>query len=155
MLQFSYTWHVLANDFDLILAAANVGSHYVLNNSLQIAFIMLWVRSRFWLAELILAINFFNLKALYLQYSTTPSFVHMSVLSGPLSWTFMAILWNGAVMINACTLTARILAHVAIWSILSYGGFFLVIYQDHTVGFALSYLTAGKSTTVHASPEPI
>jgi len=45
-------------------------------------------------------------------------------------------------MVNAHTLVARILANIAVWSILVYGLFFLVAYKDYTMGFALSILTA-------------
>jgi hypothetical protein len=49
---------------------------------------------------------------------------------------------TGAAMINSRDLPARILANVAIWGILVYGLFFLIIYKDYTMGFALTILTA-------------
>jgi len=105
---------------------------------------MLWVRSYFWIAELVLVINAFNLKALYLRYSTTPSFIHIPVVSGPWAWTFVALFWNGAVAFDTQTLIARILANVAIWSFLLFGLFYLAVYRDYTVGFELSLLSIGK-----------
>lgn len=64
----------------------------------------------------------------------------------------------GAIAVDAQNLAARILANIAIWSILVYGGFFLVTYkvgnpfilvgahtdmsQDYTMGFSLSILAA-------------
>ena len=129
---------------DSIVAALNVGSHFIFNNLLHVAFIMFWVRSRFWIAELVLVINLFNLKALYLRFSTTPSFIHVPVVSGPLAWTFVALLWNGAVMVNPPTFTARLLANVAVWSILLFGLFYIAIFRDYTVGFQLSLLSAGR-----------
>lgn len=143
LLQLGYVWHLFASDADLANAAANVGSHFILNNLFQFAFILLWVHSRFWIAEVILILNFFNLTSLYLRYSTTPRFVHIPVVSGPLAWTFVAILWNGAAMVGAHSLPARILANVVVWAILVYGLLFLVAFKDYTIGFALSILAAG------------
>lgn len=48
---------------------------------------------------------------------------------------------------NSNSLPARILANIAIWGILVYGLFFLVVYKDYTIGFALSVLTAGMFTS--------
>jgi len=53
-------------------AAANVGSHFIVNNLFHTAFIMLWVNSQFWIAEILLVSNFFNLTSLYLRHRATP-----------------------------------------------------------------------------------
>jgi hypothetical protein len=39
-------------------------------------------------------------------------------------------------------LVPRILGNIFIWSILVYGGFFIVIFKDYTMGFSLSVLSA-------------
>jgi Fungal protein of unknown function (DUF1774) len=106
---------------------------------------MLWVRGRFWFAELLLIINFFNLTSLYFRHSTTPRFVHIPVVSAPYAWTYVAILWNGAAMVNAHSLPARIVANVAIWGILAFGAFFIFAFKDYTMGFELAILSLGKS----------
>jgi Fungal protein of unknown function (DUF1774) len=108
-------------------------------------FIMLWVRGRFWIAELLLIINLFNLTSLYFRHSTTPRFVHIPVVSAPYAWTYVAILWDGAAMVNAHTLPARILANVAIWGILVFGAFFIFAFKDYTMGFELAILSLCKS----------
>ena len=90
---------------------------------------MLFVRSHFWWAELLLVVDFFNLSSLYFRHATHPLFIHVPVVSAPLAWTFVAIYWNGAIMVNAHTLVAGIFANIAIWSILVYGLFFLVAYK--------------------------
>ncbi|KAI9753771.1 MAG: hypothetical protein M4579_005005 [Chaenotheca gracillima] len=140
--QVGYLWHLFASNAAYVSAAANVGSHFIFNNLLSFGFIMLWVRSHFWLAELLLVINFFNLLALYLRHSAHPRLIHIPVVSGPLSWTLIAILWDGAVMVHAHNLPARILANIFIWTILLFGSFFLAVFRDYTVGFELSILTA-------------
>lgn len=87
-------------------------------------------------------INFFNLSAAYFDHPTTPRFIHIPVVSGPLAWNFVALYWCGAAMVNAHTLAARIVANIFIWGILVYGLFFLVAYKDYTMGFNLSVLSA-------------
>jgi len=142
ILQIGYVWHLFSSNVDYVNAAASVGSHFIVHNLLTFGFIMLFVRSHFWWAELLLVVDFFNLSSLYFRHATHPRFIHVPVVSAPLAWTFVAIYWNGAIMVNAHTLVARILANIAIWSILVYGLFFLVAYKDYTMGFALSILTA-------------
>lgn len=144
ILQAGYIWHLFSTNSEWSTAAGNVGSHFILNNLFQFAFVLLWVHSRFWIAELMLILNFFNLTALYLRYSTTPRFVHIPVVSGPLAWTFVAILWDGAAMVGAHHLAARILANVVVWSIMVFGFLFLVAFKDYTMGLELTILSACK-----------
>jgi len=142
ILQIGYVLHLFSDEVQHVNAAASVGSHFIVNNLFQFAFVMLFVRSHFWLAEIMLIINFFNLSSLYFRHNTTPRFIHIPATSGPLAWTFVALYWNGAIAVNAHHLAARIIANVAIWGILVYGLFFLIVYKDYTMGFALSILTA-------------
>ncbi|KAH9206011.1 hypothetical protein DL95DRAFT_79297 [Leptodontidium sp. 2 PMI_412] len=140
--QIAYMWHLFSKNGDHVQAAASVGSHFIFNNLLQFGWIMLFVRGHFFWSEFILVVNFFNLSALYFRHNTYARAIHVPAVSGPLAWTFIALYWNGAIAVNAHILPARILANVAIWGILVYGLFFLIIFKDYTMGFALSYLTA-------------
>ncbi|KAK5017594.1 hypothetical protein LTR39_001456 [Cryomyces antarcticus] len=142
VLQVGYCWHLYASNNTYVHAAANVGSHFILHNLLLFGFIHLWVRSHFWLAEMLLIINFANLSAAYFRHSKTPRFIHIPVVSGPLAWNFVALYWCGAAAVNAHNLVARIFANIAIWGILGYGMFFLVAFKDYTMGFELSVLAA-------------
>jgi len=142
LLQIAYLWHLFSKNSDHVQAAAGVGSHFIFNNLLQFAFVMLFVRGHFVWSEIILIVNFFNLSSLYFRHNTHPRLIHIPVVSGPLAWTFVALYWNGAIAVNAHTTPARILANIAIWGILVYGLFFLIVYKDYTMGFALSILTA-------------
>ncbi|APA13096.1 hypothetical protein sscle_10g078660 [Sclerotinia sclerotiorum 1980 UF-70] len=142
ILQIGYVLHLFTDEAEHVNAAASVGSHFIVNNLLQFAFVMLFVRSHFIWAEIMLIINFFNLSSLYFRHNTTPRFIHMPATSGPLAWTFVALYWNGAIAVGAHNLPARIVANVAIWGILVYGLFFLAAYKDYTMGFALSIITA-------------
>lgn len=95
---------------------------------------MLFVRSHFILAEIMLLLNFANLTALYFRHNTK-SFpralaIHTPAVSGPLAWTFVAIYWNGAIMIpHANSLVSRVFANVFVWAILGYGLFFVLAYK--------------------------
>lgn len=160
--QIGYVVHLFSSEIDKVNAACATGSHFIVNNLLHFAFVMLFVRSHFVWAELILVINFFNLSSLAFRHHTYPRFIHTPVVSGPLAWTFVAIYWNGAIMVpHEDSLVARIFANIFVWSILVYGLFFIAIYkvslakgdwsagvteltsiQDYTIGFWLSVLAA-------------
>lgn len=115
---------------------------------------MLWAYGNFWIAELLLVLNFLNLVALYLRYPTTPRLIHIPVVSGPLAWTFVAIFWNGAAMVGAHHTPARILANIVVWAILVFGFLFLVAFKDYYIGFELSILSACKLYPPRASAVP-
>jgi hypothetical protein len=127
--QVGYLWHLFSTNTAYVNAAAGVGSHFIFNNLLQFGFVMLFVRSHFILAELLLIINFFNLSSLYFRYPLLPRFIHIPAVSGPLAWAFVALFWEGAITTHSEGLAARILANIAIWAILLYGLFFLVTYK--------------------------
>lgn len=135
--------HLFSKKIEDVHAAACVGSHFILNNLLHFAFVMLFVRSHFHWAEVILVVNFVNLSALYFRHNTYPRCIHAPAVAGPLAWTFVAIYWNGAIMVpHPQNLVARIFGNIFIWSILAYGSFFIVAYKDYAMGFALSVLAA-------------
>ncbi|KAK4248129.1 hypothetical protein C7999DRAFT_13888 [Corynascus novoguineensis] len=143
ILQLGYISHLFSSKTESINAACSVGSHFIVNNLLHFAFVMLFVRSHFVWAEILLLLNFANLTSLYFRHSAHPRLVHLPAVSGPLAWTFVAIYWNGAIMVpHQNSLVARIFANIFVWSILGYGLFFIVIYKDYTMGLALSVLSA-------------
>ncbi|KAI0398503.1 DUF1774-domain-containing protein [Xylariaceae sp. FL0594] len=143
ILQAGYIAHLFSGTVERVNEACAVGSHFILNNLFHFAFVMLFVRSLFGWAELIVILNFVNLSSLYFRHSGYARFIHLPVVSGPLAWTFVAIYWNGAIMVpNPTTLVARIFGNIFIWSILVYGLFFIVAYKDYTMGFNLSVLSA-------------
>lgn len=109
---------------------------------------MLWVRGRFWIGEVLLIINLFNLVSLYFRHSTYPRLIHIPIVSAPLAWVYVAILWDGAAAVHARHLPARILANIAIWGILAVGGFYILAFKDYTMGFELAILSLCKLTAV-------
>lgn len=143
LLQLGYAGHLFSSDTTKVNAACTVGSHFILNNLLHFAFVMLFVRSHFVWAEVMLVLNFANLSSLYFRHNSYPRFIHMPAVSGPLAWTFVAIYWNGAIMVpHQNSLVARVFANIFVWSILVYGMFFILAYKDYTMGFNLSVLSA-------------
>ncbi|KAK6827954.1 hypothetical protein PG987_011295 [Apiospora arundinis] len=143
ILQAGYIGHLFSSNVAKKNSACAVGSHFIFNNLFHFAFVMLFVRGYFAWAEVMLVINFINLTSLYFRHVGYPRFIHQPVASGPLAWTFVAIYWNGAIMVpHATNLVARIFGNVFIWSILAYGLFFVVLYKDYTMGFNLSVLAA-------------
>ena len=144
--QIAYICFLFGTIAEFVSVAANVGSHFIVNNLLVSAFILLWVHSHFWWAELILLANFLNLTSLYFRHLRTPFFVHIPVVSGPLAWNFVALFSNGAVMFHAQSLAARILANVVIWALMLYGLFFLAAFRDYAIGVEMAVLVAGKAS---------
>lgn len=142
VLQLGYSYHLYASHYPYVHAACNVGSHFIANNLILFGFIHLWVRSHLWLSLLLLVINFFNLSFAYFRHSTTPRFIHIPAVSGPLAWNFVALYWCGAAAVGSHSLPARIVANIFIWGILAYGAFFLVTFKDYSIGFELSILAA-------------
>ncbi|KAH8681319.1 hypothetical protein BX600DRAFT_446259 [Xylariales sp. PMI_506] len=143
ILQGVYIAHLFSGDVERLNSACAVGSHFILNNLFHFAFVVLFVRSYFGWAELLIIVNFFNLTSLYFRHPGYSRIIHEAVVSGPLAWTFVAIYWNGAIMVpHAASLVARIFGNIFIWSILAYGLFYIIVYKDYTIGFNLSVLSA-------------
>ncbi|KAI1436142.1 DUF1774-domain-containing protein [Xylaria sp. CBS 124048] len=143
VLQGGYIAHLFSSNPAVVNSACAVGSHFILNNLFHFAFVMLFVRSIFGWAELMLILNFFNLSMMYFRHSRYARFIHAPVVSGPLAWTFVAIFWNGAIMVpSSQTHVARIFGNIFIWGILLFGMFFIVVYRDYTMGFNLTVLSA-------------
>jgi hypothetical protein len=143
IVQIGYIWHLFSSKAEHVKAAASVGAHFTLFNLLQFAFVMLFTRSQFWLAEVMMALNFLQMSALYLRNSATPRTIHLGAVAMPLVWTFFSTFWFGAVAVNCTDLPCRILANVSIWSIFVFAAFFLLVFKDYHVGFSTAFLAAG------------
>lgn len=143
ILQGGYIAHLFSTDLEKLNPACAVGSHFIVNNLFHFAFVMLFVRGYFAWAEVMIIINWINLSSLYFRHVGYPRFIHEPVVSGPLAWTFVAVYWNGAIMVpHATSLVSRIFGNIFIWGILVYGLFFIVTYKDYTMGFNLSVIAA-------------
>ncbi|CAK7199732.1 hypothetical protein SEUCBS139899_002415 [Sporothrix eucalyptigena] len=150
--QASYLGHLFASapQSERVVAAVAVGSHFIVNNILHTIFVLLFVTGHFFWAEVVLIINFVNLTSLYFRHPSAShprALVHTPTVAGPLAWTFVAIYWNGAIMVpHATSLPMRVLANIFVWAILAYGLFYVSIYADYSMGFALTVLAAALGT---------
>jgi hypothetical protein len=155
ILQGGYIWHLFSPNADYVNAAASVGSHFIFNNLLHFAFVMLFVRSHLVWADHQLLQLVVALLPPFCLASLRPS----SGCLWTLSWSFAALYWNGAIAFHAKGLAGPILANITVWGILGYGLFSLVTFkvsipnytlqesrvttpQDYTIGFSLSVLSA-------------
>jgi hypothetical protein len=139
--QLSYVWHLFSKNNVLVTAAANVATHFILNNLFLFAWILLWTRNHFWGAEIILIAHLINQTVTYWRHRGLPAFVHLPAVAGPYAWTLTALFWNGAVAVHSHNLPGRIVANIFIWVILAIGLFDIVIREDYILGYCLSLLS--------------
>ncbi|PYH97440.1 DUF1774-domain-containing protein [Aspergillus ellipticus CBS 707.79] len=139
--QVGYMYHLFSNDAAVATAAANVGSHFILNNLFVFAWILLWTRNHFWGSEVILIAHFLNQHATYWRHRTLPAIAHFAAVAAPYAWTLIALFWNGAVAVNSNSLPARIVANVFIWVLFALGSAHILATQDDILGYSLSLLT--------------
>ena len=140
----AYIYSLFDDSAEVVVRAANVGSHFIVNNVFVSVFILLWVHGYLWAAEILLILNFLNLTSLYFRHLRLPFFAHFSAVAGPKAWNFIALYTTAAAAVNAQSLPARLLANIFVWGLLLYGLFFLGAFQDYVIGTTLAYLVAGK-----------
>jgi len=140
LFQVSYLWHLFSQDPVRVTAAANVASHFTVNNLFIFAFIMLWVRNHFWPAEVILAVHQLSQNSAYLLHWRSPPLVKLAAISGPYAWTLTALFWNGTVAVGSNTVAARLAANIFIWVIFVIGLYHILWFRDYLGGYALSLL---------------
>ncbi|RAH82925.1 DUF1774-domain-containing protein [Aspergillus japonicus CBS 114.51] len=139
--QVGYVYHLFSRDAVLVTGAANVGTHFILNNLFTFAWILLWTRSHFWGAEIILIAHFINQHATYWRHRTLSPLAHLSAVAAPFAWTLIALFWNGAVAVNSNSLPARVVANIFIWVLFAVGSGHILVAQDDLLGYSLSLLT--------------
>ncbi|KAJ5108853.1 hypothetical protein N7456_005528 [Penicillium angulare] len=139
--QLSYVWHLFHKDAALVASAANVATHFILNNVFTFSWILLWTRNYFWGSLIILIAHFINQSFAYWRHRGLPAFVHLPAVAGPYAWTLFALFWNGAVAVHSHNLPGRLVANIFIWVILAIGLFDIVIFEDYILGYCLSFLS--------------
>ncbi|EXU94658.1 DUF1774 domain protein, partial [Metarhizium robertsii] len=116
--------------------------HFTVHNLLHVAFAALVHNSQFRLAEVALVCDLLNLLAAYFCHAHGPWLEHVSVVSGPLSWVSVAVLWNGSMMVpQRESLVAAILGTIVIWFILVEAIVCGIAYKDYTMTLFLSVLS--------------
>lgn len=122
--QLAYVGYALLSrdpaDMDVIL---DTSVSFILFHCLHIVSLGLFVLSRFAAAEVALVMNFANMSALYFRHSRNPGGLRRHMISGPLTWTFFALYWNGSCIVPEAD-AARLIGQVFIWGLLGYGLFF-------------------------------
>ena len=107
-----------------------VSGPFIVNNVLHSIFVILFAHGKFIWAEVVLLLNFANLSLLYFGHHDATWLTHYAVVGWPLAWTFVAIYWNGFIMVpHESQSAAQIVGGVLIWAIFGYGLFFLVSYN--------------------------
>ena len=70
--------------------------------------------------------------------------MHIAAVAGPLAFSFVALFWVGAAAVHSKHPAAHVAANVFVWTWALYGLFYLVVFKDWAMGFALAALTAGE-----------
>ncbi|KAL2832433.1 hypothetical protein BDW59DRAFT_139238 [Aspergillus cavernicola] len=141
--QLNYFFHLFSKDDAIVSLAANVASHFILNNLFVFAWILLWTRNHFWPAEVILIAHFIHQHVVFWRIRTLPPLSHLSVVAAPYAWTLITLFWNGAVAVHKYTTAADIAANVFIWVIFVIGAIHVFSTADDLLGYSLSLLTLG------------
>jgi hypothetical protein len=110
-----------------------------------VAFILLWVRSKFWGAEVIDIVNLISQGILYWKHPNLPASIHLPAVAGPYAWTLSALFWNGAVAVDGNNTAKNITANIFIWIYFIIGQSHVVHRSDYQLGYAFSILTLCKT----------
>lgn len=120
---------------------------FIVNNFISLMWSYLFARGHFFLSEVLAITNFVILLAVYLfgqSYTVRPLStwlaVNGSVVVMPMVWNHYLVYWNGAVLVGAKHLLARIIANVFIWEFLISPSMLMLITGDYFLGFSNAYL---------------
>ena len=127
--QFGHMGQFFSDNEAYAYFAASTAAHFVASNALHAAFVLLFCRSFFYSAEVILILNFVNLSALYFRQGPHARPVQHLPSSAHLAWTFVSIYWNLAIALVHHGVDAKIFGLVFIWSPLFYGLFAFIAYK--------------------------
>ncbi|KMP06888.1 hypothetical protein DIZ76_014111 [Coccidioides immitis] len=139
--QLGYMGQLWSSNPERLTAAANVAPHFILNNLFILSFILLWVRSHFWGAEVFDIVSLLNQGTLYWRYPGLPEYIHLPAVAGPYAWSITTLFWNGAVAVGGYSLPKRIVANVFIWVMFLFGQAHIARRNDRSLGYSLSLLT--------------
>lgn len=127
-----------------------VGWHFTLFNVGQFVWTLLFVRSHFFWAEVVVVLNILNVLSLYFSHLTHAvkpysswALIHLPTAAFPFSWLLYAFFWNGAVLFHVHKFVGRVISNVLVWDFLLTPGAFLFLFNDYGVGIASSILTFG------------
>ncbi|EEH04560.1 conserved hypothetical protein [Histoplasma capsulatum var. duboisii H88] len=139
--QLGYIANLFSSNPAKVTSAANVAGFYILNNLFVLAFVLLWVRSKFWGAEIIDIANLISQGIVYWKHHDLPLDIHLPAVAGPYAWTLSTLFWNGAVAVGGDNTPKRIVANVFIWVMFVFGQGHIARRGDFAYGYSLSLLT--------------
>ncbi|EEP77795.1 conserved hypothetical protein [Uncinocarpus reesii 1704] len=139
--QLGYMGQLWSSSAERLTAAANVAPYYILNNLFILSFVLLWVRSHFWGAEIFDIASLINQGMLYWRYPGLPQLIHLPAVAGPYAWSITTLFWNGAVAVGGYSLPKRIVANVFIWVMFLFGQAHVAHRSDQALGYSFSLLT--------------
>ncbi|OAA57030.1 histone deacetylase [Niveomyces insectorum RCEF 264] len=123
-------------------AAAAVGSHFVANNLLHTLYVLLFAGGWFFLAELVLLVNFLNLTSASLRHAPPRPASRLAALDSNSAAGATTTSGNGAHRTRLLVLPGRLVANIFVWALPAYGLFYLGVYGDYTIGAWLTLLAA-------------
>ena len=145
-----------------------IGIHFLINGVLHALFLALFERLAFEWAEFVLVMQLINLCRLYFANRHMDSLSRISIACPPLAWVFVALYWNGAIIVKAIVghnNVAETIGDFFIWSIAGFGLFFFILFkvcdtappifrltswQDSAMSFFLSWLSCSIATAQHS-----
>lgn len=138
-LQTIYIYVLYFGNEDNVSKAMVANAHFIAYNVLHVLWMAFWVCSQFWLGEVCLAINFLHLWSLYLNHKFA-GISHLSVVAGPLVWTFLSLFTNGAALLDGHSRLPEAVGYVFILAIFFFWIGVVLCYNDHALGFCFSFL---------------
>ncbi|KAK9443939.1 ATP synthase F0 [Metarhizium brunneum] len=139
IIQGAYICHTSLTMAQLATVPPMVDTHFIINNLLHTIFAILVFCADFVFAEAALVVNFFNLLTLYSIDSGGPRFHHAGLVAGPLSWTIVAIYWNGSMTLpQPGSLVAGILSSIFLFTVRQQSH----NVQDYIVSFCLCLISS-------------
>lgn len=124
--------------------AANAAPYFILNNLFILAWVLLWVRSHFWPAEVFVIASFINQHALFWRIRSLPPLSHLAVVAAPYAWTLYSLFWTGAAAARVHTPASEIAASVFLWILFVIGTVHMFAKADALLGYSFSLLTLGR-----------
>lgn len=114
--------------------------HVVMFNTLHLMSVLLFAWSCLWWMEVVLVLNLTNMTALYFRCRRSPWLIRSSMASGPLAWTFFAVLWNGATLLSQTVVADRPAGSSFLWWIFCFGVAFASTCKVRALQFVVTVL---------------
>ncbi|KAK6197560.1 uncharacterized protein RJT21DRAFT_123388 [Scheffersomyces amazonensis] len=150
LLQLGYLYQFPSN----LRASLEVDWHLSLFNFGHFLWTVFYIKSWYFLAEVVLLLNLLNSLIVYFNHQTYKYrpfggdffnwlFVHLPATVFPLGWLLYAIFWNGAILFGIHEFVGRVISNILIWDFLIVPLLFLLLFGDWAVALTQSYFMLG------------